>query len=176
MRDAVLRRANQLESWLERSKGQLALMPLRLAGLVGLALLLLITNLIAVATWPLRLLHRAPPSPDLADGKLHDVDHAGLQAAVAGPTPVLIDFWAPWCGPCVMMEPALKTVAGELEGQLAIVRVSCTQHEQIAREYGARALPTLVLLHDGTELERRAAALSTGELRSWLGSHLKHLP
>lgn len=176
VRDRFLQRANRLEDWLEATRGRLPLLPARIGGWVLLAVMLLASNLVAMALWPLHRRRAHPAGAVLADGGLHDVDANKLEAALAGPTPVLVDFWAPWCGPCVMMEPALRSLADRLSGRLAIVRVDCTRHEPLAKRHGVRALPTLVLYRENCELDRIAAALSTVELREWVEAALPPPP
>lgn len=69
-------------------------------------------------------------------------------------TPVLIDFWAPWCGPCKMVAPELEAVASEYEGKAVIVKVNVDEQQGLASKYNVMGIPTLLLFKDGKEAER----------------------
>jgi thioredoxin 2 len=86
--------------------------------------------------------------------------------------PVLVDVWAPWCGPCRMVSPALEKLAGELAGHLKLVKVDADQNPETSRRFGVQSIPTLVLLDHGTVLATQIGALPEHRLRSWLESAL----
>jgi thioredoxin 2 len=86
--------------------------------------------------------------------------------------PVLIDVWAPWCGPCRMVSPALEKLAGELAGKLKLVKVDADDNPEVSRRFEVQAIPTLVLLHHGEVVDRQIGALPEHQLRSWLESRL----
>ena len=86
--------------------------------------------------------------------------------------PVLIDVWAPWCGPCRMVSPALEKLAGELAGKLKLVKVDADDNPEVSRRFAVQAIPTLVLLHDGEVVDTQIGALPEHQLRSWLESRL----
>jgi len=85
--------------------------------------------------------------------------------------PVLVDFWAPWCGPCRAMAPAFEKVAGELREQVRFAKVNTEEAQSLAAQHGVRAIPTLVLYHGGREIERVSGALDAGGLRRWVAQH-----
>lgn len=86
--------------------------------------------------------------------------------------PVLVDVWAPWCGPCRMVSPALERLAGELAGSLKLVKVDADENPVVSERFEVRAIPTLVLLDHGEVLDTQTGALPEHLLRSWLESSL----
>jgi thioredoxin 2 len=88
--------------------------------------------------------------------------------------PVLVDFWAPWCGPCRMVSPAVERLAVELAGRLKVVKLNTDEAPEIAGRFAVQGIPLLVLLRDGDEVDRRVGALPEPALRQWLGTHVGH--
>jgi thioredoxin 2 len=80
---------------------------------------------------------------------------------------VLADFWAPWCGPCRAMAPHFERAARELKNRVRLVKVNTEEAPQLARRYGIRAIPTLVLFRDGAEVKRASGAMDAGALARW---------
>ena len=85
---------------------------------------------------------------------------------------VLVDFWAPWCGPCRAVAPVLEGLAGELEGRLKIVKVNVDENQQVAGTLGVRSIPTLVLFKDGKPVQGAVGALSRAEIGQLVAPHL----
>ena len=86
--------------------------------------------------------------------------------------PVLVDFWAPWCGPCRMVSPIVEQIAKDLPGRLKLVKVNSDNAPNLSRRFGIRGIPTLVLLDHGEEVARVTGALPAPALHSWVDQHL----
>ena len=82
--------------------------------------------------------------------------------------PVVVDFWADWCGPCHAMAPIFEQVSRELEPNFRFLKVDTEAHPEIAARYGVRGIPNLVVIHKGRVLAQQAGAVDAGRLRAWL--------
>lgn len=80
------------------------------------------------------------------------------------PLPVLVDFYADWCGPCRALAPIIEEIAAELDGKLKVVKFDVDQNQQIAIAYGVQSIPTLLLFKNGTEVERLIGYMSKSKL------------
>ncbi len=86
--------------------------------------------------------------------------------------PLLVDFWAPWCGPCRAMAPAFEQAAGELEPNVRLAKLNTDEAQAIGARFGIRSIPTMILFRNGGELARHSGALTAGDIVRWARSQL----
>lgn len=90
--------------------------------------------------------------------------------------PILVDLWAPWCGPCRVIAPALTQLSNERPGALRIVKVNVDQAPDISAGLGVQGIPTMVLFNHGSEIARQVGAIPLDRIRSWIDSALEQAP
>jgi thioredoxin 2 len=118
----------------------------------------------AVATGSLRCGVCHKPLPWVVDASDEDFVQVVERATVA----VLVDLWAPWCGPCRRVSPALEQLARQMAGQLKLVKVNVDGSPALAHRFAVQAIPTLLILNCGQELSRQVGAAAAPALRSWV--------
>ncbi|MCD2516517.1 thioredoxin TrxC [Massilia sp. G4R7] len=110
----------------------------------------------------------------LFSGRPLDVDSARFNKHVArNDIPVLVDFWAEWCGPCKMMAPHFAQAAQRLEPRVRLLKVDTERSQDLSAQYGIRSIPTLALFRGGREVARQAGAMDAARLNAWVESQLR---
>lgn len=85
---------------------------------------------------------------------------------IQGDTPVLVDFYADWCGPCKMMAPVLEEVAGNMKGKLKVIKIDTDRNPQVASQYAVQGIPTFILFHKGKAVWRTSGAMPRHQLEN----------
>jgi thioredoxin 2 len=101
-----------------------------------------------------------------------EADQEIFDPAITASVPVLIDFWAPWCGPCRAVSPAVEQLGREFAGRLKVVKLDIDNAPAISARYGIQSIPLLLLVVDGNEVDRLVGAAPPAQLRTWLEGNL----
>lgn len=96
---------------------------------------------------------------------VHVTDAAFEQTVLKSTLPVIVDFWAPWCGPCRMVAPVLDKIAKDYEGKLVVAKVNTDEHNQWASQYGVQGIPTMLFISGGKVVHQQVGALPESVLR-----------
>ncbi|AGB80524.1 Thioredoxin-1 [Serratia rubidaea] len=108
----------------------------------------------------------------MSDKIIHLTDDSFAAEVLNAEGPILVDFWAEWCGPCKMIAPILNEIAEEFDGKLTISKLNIDENPATAPKYGIRGIPTLLLFKDGNVAATKVGALSKGQLKDFLTANL----
>ncbi|MEX0954775.1 MAG: thioredoxin [Rhizobiaceae bacterium] len=98
------------------------------------------------------------------------VDNSSFKADVLDSAePVVVDFWAEWCGPCKMIAPSLEEIAIEMDGKIKVAKLNIDENPELAAQYGVRSIPTLVLFKNGEVADMKVGAAPKTALSAWIG-------
>ena len=99
-------------------------------------------------------------------------DQSFATDVLAADKPVLVDFWAEWCGPCRMIAPALEEIAGEIGDRVEIVKLNIDENPETPGHYGVRGIPTMVLFKNGKPVAQKVGAAPRSQIQQWLESEI----
>lgn len=103
---------------------------------------------------------------------IHTNDANFEQEVLRSELPVLLDFWAPWCGPCKMISPILDEIATEFAGKLKVVKINIDENEQTPVQFGVRGIPTLMVFKNGENVATKVGALAKGQLVAFINASI----
>jgi len=159
---------NSIEYFIENAP--VYLIPLKILAWIVLFVALIVTNFIAIGKWPISAISKRHSKKEFVLGKpINLTSDNDLQKLVSEKGTVLVDFWAEWCGPCLLMDSNINTIAQEYADKLAVVKVDVSLNSTLSKLYGVRGLPTVIVFDNGAEVIRKSGSLTKRQLIELIG-------
>ncbi len=108
----------------------------------------------------------------MSDNLIHVTDSSFEQDVLKADKPVIVDFWAEWCGPCKVIAPILDELAGGYKDKMIVAKIDIDQNQEMPVKYGVRGIPTLILFHNGDVVATKVGAASKSQLEAFIDSHI----
>jgi len=108
----------------------------------------------------------------LFSGKPITLTHSNFAQHLGGDIPIVVDFWAPWCGPCLQFAPTFEAAATKLEPKVRLTKVNTEIETALAQRYGIRSIPTLMMFKQGKEIARVSGAMPPAQFQQWVNAQL----
>ncbi|XXQ68378.1 thioredoxin TrxA [Neisseriaceae bacterium B1] len=108
----------------------------------------------------------------MSDKIVHVTDATFEAEVLQANVPVLLDFWAPWCGPCKMIAPVLDQLAEEFDGKVKIAKMNVDENQNIPAQFGVRGIPTLIVFKDGKPIANKVGALAKAQLEAFVNASI----
>ncbi len=161
--DTITQQLNSLEDFAKNAPNYY--LPIKLLAWLVLFIVMILSNYIAVLKWPFSALYKRVKKSSPHSGKPIEVKtEEALKQAIDSGGIVMVDFSAQWCGPCLLMEPAIDAVAQIYKGKITVVKADVSLNTGMAQAYGVRGFPTIMMFNDAQELSRKSSAMTQRQL------------